>query len=266
MQSMALTFHPKSASKMHVYIRTLTINDLDKVIELENASFPEAERGTPEKFKYRLTVCGELCHGLFTMTKPHPDTPKGVSDFKPKEILIAMIIGSKTDAALVTDASMRVPSNTINLTSESALDSASHTKDDDDSQNKQPTASAGSSTQADASSSALQPLKVSKPVPDREGHVEAGDTICIHSMCVASSYRGMGHSQILLKDYISRMRDAGVSKRIALICHREITGVYTKAGFRYRGTSKVTHGGGDWVDMTYEFSGPPGKATFRRQG
>ncbi|KAF3920595.1 hypothetical protein ABW21_db0201850 [Orbilia brochopaga] len=251
---------------MHVYVRTLTINDFDKIIELENACFPEAERGTPEKFKYRLTVCGELSHGLFTLTKPHPDTPKGVSDFKPKEILIAMIIGSKTDSPLVTDASMRVPSNTINLTTESALDSASQTKEEGDSQNKPPAAPAGSSTQADASESTLQPLQVTKPVADREGHIEAGDTICIHSMCVLSSYRGLGHSQILLKDYISRMRDAGVSKRIALICHREITGVYTKAGFRYRGTSKVTHGGGEWVDMTYEFSGPPGKGALRRQG
>ncbi|KAJ6263501.1 hypothetical protein Dda_2065 [Drechslerella dactyloides] len=224
MQSMALTFHPKSLSKMNLYVRTLTINDLDKVIEMENACFPEGERGTPEK--------------------PHPDTPKGVSDFKPKEILVAMIIGSKTDAATVTDASMRVPSNTITLTTDSALD-PSNTKEEDDSQNKPPTTTTGSA-QADASESTLQPLKVSKPVPDREGHVEAGDTICIHSMCVAPSYRSMGHSQILLKDYISRMRDAGVSKRIALICHREITGVYTKAGFRYRGTSKVTHGGGDW--------------------
>ncbi|KAF3934011.1 hypothetical protein ABW19_dt0200107 [Dactylella cylindrospora] len=238
---------------MGVYVRTLTINDLDKIIELENACFPEAERGTLEKFRYRLTVCGELCHGLFTLTKPHPDTPQGVSDFKPKEILVGMIIATKSTTPLITDASMRVPSKlepaTSTLPGTSLTDTASQTTD------PAPPSTAETTAAPEGAKGESQ---------EPEGHIEAGETICIHSLCVSPSYRNNNYSQILLKDYINRMRDAGVSKRLALICHQEITGVYTKCGFRTRGTSKVTHGGGNWIDMVYEYGTPIGKGGFRR--
>ncbi|EWC44630.1 hypothetical protein DRE_06619 [Drechslerella stenobrocha 248] len=252
---------------MGVYVRTLTINDLDKVIALENACFPEEERGTLAQFKYRLTTCGELSHGLFTMSKPHPDTPKGLSDFKPKEILIAMISATKTSAPTVTDASMKIPKQLLHIFDPSAPAPSADSppavpKAEGASQNQPPTEPAEPSSGADT----LDPKPLKEFSPDLEGHVEAGDTVCIHSLCVAQSYRGQSQSQTLLKDFISRMRDAGVSKRIALVCHKETTGVYTKAGFRYRGISKVTHGGVEWAEMVLDYNVPPPKGGVRRVG
>ncbi|EPS38500.1 hypothetical protein H072_7741 [Dactylellina haptotyla CBS 200.50] len=254
MQSMALTFHPKSSmNKMSVYVRTLTINDIDKIVELENVCFSEEERASIEKFRYRLTVCGELSHGLFTLSKPHPDTPKGVSDFKPKEILVAMISATKTSSPNITEASMKIPRELL-----TAYGLPAPPKEQDPPAPKTDTAAAPD-TEGESSQEATK-----EAIPPPEGHVESGETICIHSVCVSPSYRNMGYSQILLKDFIARMRDAGLSKRIALICRKEMTGVYTKVLFRYRGNSTVTHGGGNWVDMIYEYSVPPSKAAARR--
>lgn len=264
MQSMALTFHPKSLNKMAIYVRTLTINDLDKIIELENACFPEAERATPAKFRYRLTVCGELSHGLFTQSKPHPDTPKGVSDFKPKEILIAMISATKTTSPYITEASMRIPHDLLEkygAEKSTIVLPVAQPPQTSESQNIPPTTSTQpvADSQASTTPSSDAPKQaVKEATPDVEGHVEHGETVCIHSLCVDPTYRNQGYSQVLLKDFCQRMKDAGLSKRIALICRKETTGVYTKSQlFRYRGSSSVTHGGVSWVDMVYEYTTPP---------
>ncbi|KAF3928719.1 hypothetical protein AA313_de0206323 [Arthrobotrys entomopaga] len=247
---------------MSVYVRTLTINDIDKIVELENACFSEEERGTIEKFRYRLTVCGELSHGLFTLSKPHPETPKGVSDFKPKEVLVAMISATKTTTINVTEASMRIPKDLLATygVKESVSEPATEKEED---AKKEPAAEPSEETESEKAGPSTEPVTETSSAPQPEGHVESGDTVCIHSLCVSPTYRNMGYSQILLKDFISRMRDAGVSKRISLICRKEMTGVYTKVQFRYRGNSDVTHGGGSWVDMVYEYSVPPKGGTRR---
>ncbi|KAK6334625.1 hypothetical protein TWF718_010081 [Orbilia javanica] len=263
MQSMALTFHPKSLNKMSVYVRTLTINDIDKIIELENACFPEAERATPAKFRYRLNVCGELSHGLFTLSKPHPDTPRGISDFQPKEILIAMISATKTTSPVVSEASMRIPHDLLDKygaeksTIVLPVSQPPQTSESQDAPPTQPAADSQASTAAAPPSEAPKQA-VKEAAPAVEGHVEHGETVCIHSLCVDPNYRNNGYSQVLLRDFCQRMKDAGLSKRIALICRKETTGVYTKSQFfRYKGNSAVTHGGVSWVDMVYEYTTPP---------
>ncbi|KAK6497882.1 hypothetical protein TWF481_012281 [Arthrobotrys musiformis] len=264
MHSMALTFHPKSLTKMSVYVRTLTINDIDKIIELENACFPEEERATPAKFRYRLTVCGELSHGLFTLSKPHPDTPKGVSDFQPKEILIAMISATKTTSPVISEASMRIPHDLLEKygaeksTIVLPISHPPQASDAQDTGSAQPAADSQASTATTESSSDASKQAVKESTPTVEGHVEHGETVCIHSLCVDPAYRQSGYSQVLLRDFCQRMKDAGLSKRIALICRKETTGVYTKSQlFRYRGNSSVVHGEGSWVDMIYEYTTPP---------
>ncbi|EGX50283.1 hypothetical protein AOL_s00076g47 [Orbilia oligospora ATCC 24927] len=250
---------------MSVYVRTLTVNDIDKIIELENACFPEAERATLAKFRYRLNVCGELSHGLFTLSKPHPDTPKGVSDFQPKEVLIAMISATKTTSPVITEASMRIPHDLLEkygAEKPTVTLPVAQPPQTPESQNTPPTSSTEPAADSQASSTTTSSEAAKKPVqesvPAVEGHVEHGETVCIHSLCVDPTYRNNGYSQVLLKDFCQRMKDAGLSKRIALICRKETTGVYTKSQlFRYRGGSNVTHGGVSWVDMVYEYTTPP---------
>ncbi|KAK6354435.1 hypothetical protein TWF730_008839 [Orbilia blumenaviensis] len=255
MQSMALTFHPKTLNKMSVYVRTLTINDIDKILELENTCFSEAERATPAKFRYRLTVCGELSHGLFTLSKPHPDTPKGVSDFQPKEILIAMISATKTTTPVVTEAAMRIPHDLLEKYGAEVPATAPVVSQP--AQNSE-SAQTAADPQASTTAAVPDPKLVKESTPPPEGHIEHGETVCIHSLCVDPTYRQNGYSQVLLKDFCQRMKDAGLSKRIALICLKEKTGVYTKSQlFRYKGNSSVTYAGASWVDMVYEYTTPP---------
>lgn len=54
-----------STLPLHMYIRPLTIEDARDATELEAKGFPENERASLESIKYRLTVCPELCSGLF---------------------------------------------------------------------------------------------------------------------------------------------------------------------------------------------------------
>lgn len=87
------------------------------------------------------------------------------------------------------------------------------------------------------------------------GHTEDGDTVCIHSLCVHPDHAKKGLGQILLKSYTQRIKDAGIAKRIALICRDHLVSFYEKAGFKKLGPSKCQYGGGNWVDMVLDFDG-----------
>lgn len=87
------------------------------------------------------------------------------------------------------------------------------------------------------------------------GHNEEGQTICIHSLCVHPDFQGKGLAQMLLRSYVQKMKDAGVAKRIALLCRDRLVGFYEKAGFRKVGPSKCQYGGGNWVDMVIDLHG-----------
>jgi GNAT superfamily N-acetyltransferase len=85
------------------------------------------------------------------------------------------------------------------------------------------------------------------------GHNEDGETVCLHSLCVHPDFQGKGLGRVLLTAYIQRIRDAGVAKRIALICREKFIGFYESAMFKKVGESKCQYGGGGWFDMVLEF-------------
>ncbi|CCE62429.1 hypothetical protein TPHA_0C02760 [Tetrapisispora phaffii CBS 4417] len=76
-----------STLPLHMYVRPLIIEDVDQVLSLETQGFPENERASLEKIKFRLNTCPELCSGLF------------IRDFEGKELkketLIGHILGTK---------------------------------------------------------------------------------------------------------------------------------------------------------------------------
>jgi len=106
-------------------IRPLRLVDLEQVLELEIASFPESERATREKIEYRLRVCPELCAGVFFREYNWPkETPKSAdreedddesemavvsrSTNLRSERLVGHIISTKTTSKYVTDESMAI--------------------------------------------------------------------------------------------------------------------------------------------------------------
>ena len=86
-----------------------------------------------------------------------------------------------------------------------------------------------------------------------QGHDELGTTVCLHSLCVHPAFQGRGLGRVLLVGWTQRLRDAGIAKRVALICRERYVKWYEKAGFKLVGESKCQYGGGGWMDMVLEF-------------
>lgn len=81
-----------STLPLHMYIRPLTIEDAHDVSELESRGFPVEERASHDTVEYRLTVCPELCSGLFI---------RDVEGLEVKgEKLIGHIVGTKIPSPL----------------------------------------------------------------------------------------------------------------------------------------------------------------------
>lgn len=96
---------------LHIAIRPLTLEDLDKVAELEALGFPPNERCSREGLIYRLTTCPELSSGLFIREfefDSNDELPQGKSTIKSEE-LIGHVLGTKIFGDFITEASMEIP-------------------------------------------------------------------------------------------------------------------------------------------------------------
>ncbi|EGW32671.1 uncharacterized protein SPAPADRAFT_61741 [Spathaspora passalidarum NRRL Y-27907] len=215
-------------------IRPLTIEDLDQCIELEKKGFPEDERASPEKLKYRLTVCPELCSGLFireyiykynainlpdvaeSLEKEHEhaDGKEDKSEHEEdsddedypskssvtKEILVGHIIGTKIAGERITNESMELPSSDI----------------------------------------------------PGSGHIESSRHIGIHSVVVDPKWQGKNLGALLLHDYIQKLSNQDLGDQIFIIVHEDLIPFYEKIGFNNLGESKCKFAGVAWYDMSID--------------
>ena len=95
-------------------------------------------------------------------------------------------------------------------------------------------------------------------------HIEEGDNICIHSVCVDRTFWRQGVGSQMLNHYVGRMKtmyksknDAvnsliSAKKSISLICKEHLVGFYETSGFVKVGISSVSHGADSWIDMVLE--------------
>jgi len=88
-------------------------------------------------------------------------------------------------------------------------------------------------------------------------HVPNSSSVCIHSVCVAPSYKRRGVGLALLKEYVTRLQKASSEEpskydRILLIAHEELQEFYEKVGFEWLGKSHVVHGSKPWFEMRKE--------------
>ncbi|KII85588.1 hypothetical protein PLICRDRAFT_178638 [Plicaturopsis crispa FD-325 SS-3] len=79
-------------------------------------------------------------------------------------------------------------------------------------------------------------------------HVPGAPNVCIHSICVAPTYRRTGIALRLLQEYVARL-DETQYERVLLITHEELRGLYERAGFQWGGKSAVVHGDRPWFEM-----------------
>ncbi|KAL8999909.1 MAG: hypothetical protein Q9169_001315 [Polycauliona sp. 2 TL-2023] len=205
----------KALSDLHPYVQTLSSSDVASCVALENATFPENERCSREKFDYRLTTAPELSLGLFSTSGPdgptaalptytHSRPPDSASPTK-RGTLVAQVIATKCASTTVTDESMEYPADWRTRSSVSA----------------------------------------------RQGHQEHGRTIAIHSLAALPEFKGRGLGKIVMKSYMQRMESSGIADRIALLAHDDLIPYYEGLGFVNTGKSEVQFGGGGWVNMSY---------------
>ncbi|KAI1090141.1 acyl-CoA N-acyltransferase [Rostrohypoxylon terebratum] len=208
---MPLPFHPN--------VRPLTVSDLESCVALEEAAFEDPNhRSTREKFEYRLSVCPELCLGLFCTIVPDKARAAGFeistlpvaqpvetgrSDGA-KSVLVAHIVATRTHGKVVTDEAMDYPRD----------------------------------------------FRTKKRNTLPIGHQDNGETVCIHSLAIHPKLQRCHLGKLIMLSYLQQLKGAKTAKSCALICQDYLIPFYKKFDFRHLGPSKVHFGGGGWHDMS----------------
>ena len=85
-------------------------------------------------------------------------------------------------------------------------------------------------------------------------HDSQGQTLCIHSVCVASESQRQGIARRMLKAYLQYVQQTCPQIQSAqLICKKVLIPLYTSAGFSLVGPSPVVHGRDQWYDLHVDF-------------
>ncbi|KAI2473075.1 acyl-CoA N-acyltransferase [Annulohypoxylon bovei var. microspora] len=207
---MPFPFHPN--------VRPLTVSDLESCVVLEDEAFDPEHRATREKFEYRLSVCPELCLGLFCTIVPDKARAEGFEistlpvakpvetgrDDGAKSVLVAHIIATRSNTKIVTDDNMDYPRD----------------------------------------------FRTKKQNTTSIGHQEEGQTVCVHSLAVHPKFQGCHLGKLIMLAYLQQLKNAETAKFCALICRSYLIPFYKRFDFRHMGPSKAQFGGGGWHDMT----------------
>lgn len=207
-------------------IRPLNIEDAVPCQQLEKKVFPENERASLEKIKYRLITCPELCSGLFIREYDPkysainlPDVAKrqkeeskddgdddGSDDELPvkssviKETLVGHILATKTPSLRVDLTSMEVPSL------------------------RNPNA----------------------------GHIEGARNIAIHALAIDPDWQKKNLGTLLMHDYIQKLSNQDLGDKVILLAHKKLIPFYEKIGFLNLGESDTKFGNESWYDLVIE--------------
>lgn len=235
----------------HLCIRPLNITDISQVVGLEILGFPPHERASALRIEYRLTVCPELCSGLFIRefntesinSKELPDH----STIK-KETLIGHVIGTKMLSETINDESMQVPDNfeSIYCNPNGTLKDEYKSKELKDLENSDSDSDSDSNNKSEVIETKTEIKSRIYPL----GHQDSGRTIGIHSVIIHPDYRGKKLATLLLKDYLQKMSQQYVADAITLLCKESLVPFYSSIGFIDKGVSSCKFANEEWHDMS----------------
>lgn len=88
-------------------------------------------------------------------------------------------------------------------------------------------------------------------------HSEPSDTIGIHSVVISPSYQRKNLATLLLTDYIQKLSNQEIGKKIAIIAHEPLIPFYERVGFKVVGENKEvskdpSFANVKWIDMVRE--------------
>lgn len=235
-------------------IRPLTVEDLDQCIELEKKGFSEEERASPEKLKYRLVACPELCSGLFIREYGYkfntinlPLVAQRLEDEKE----------GKADSSNDEKSKDKGSDNSKGQwKNEEDLDD-----DDEESYQKLPvklsvvketlighiTATKIGTEKVKESSMAI-PTKTDP----HAGHIEASRIIAIHGLVIDPEWQGKNLGTLLMHDYIQKLSNQDLGSKVAILAHKELIPFYEKIGFVEHGESDCKFAGETWYDLSID--------------
>lgn len=208
-------------------IRPLRLSDVEQSIELEQKGFPEHERVNPERLKYHLEVCPELCAGVFVREFQWPVKPED-----------------------------KKAANGVNLNS-----IASMSTEVEDEEEEEPTHGVVAKRSTLVKEKLVGHIIASKTegkhVSDRSmeigAHSESGRTIAIHSVVVDPEYQGKHIGYVMFKDYVQKFFGLCSADGMALLAHEKLVPFYTKHGFKDEGKSSSAFAGESWRALRLPF-------------
>lgn len=210
-------------------IRPLTIEDLDECVSLEARGFPEKERATKEKLLYRLTVCPELCSGLF------------IRDYTPqyKAINLPAVAAkqSKEEQNEDNDESKTVDSEAI-PTKSSVL--------------KETLIGHIIATKIYSNRITSESMELGSKEDPKAGHIEHSRYIGIHGLVVDPEWQGKNLGTLLMHDYIQKLSNQDLGDKVIIIAHKQLIPFYEKIGFNNLGESDCKFAGEVWYDLSID--------------
>lgn len=224
-------------------IRPLTIEDIDQCVALENRGFPADERCSEEKFKYRLTVCPELCSGLFVREygyKYNAVNLPEVAEALEKEKKLKKSKRDEGDDANDEDD-----------------DEDDEDEDDEDIPVKLSVVKEnliGHIIATKTYSNRITEESMALPSKDDKtcGHIEQSRHIGVHSLVVDDKWRGKNLGTLLMHDYIQKLSNQDLGSKVIIIAKENLVSFYEKIGFVNHGKSACEHGGASWYDLSID--------------
>ena len=197
-----------------VTIRQLTVADRDSCVAVENSAFANPDhRATPEKFAYRLTVCPELCMGVFVR-----------DDGSATETLVGHVVSTRLKTHAIIDDDMDVPPDWRD-TLTAAPAPATFVAD----VGHQP-----NGTTVGVHSLGVVPSAQGRGLGTRLMAAYLAHMAQLSAAAAASPSGSSGHTRV---------------GSVALICQDYLIGYYEKFGYQNHGPSKAHFGSGGWTDM-----------------
>lgn len=88
-------------------------------------------------------------------------------------------------------------------------------------------------------------------------HEESSDTIAIHSLVIDPKYQKKNLATLMLTDYIQKLSNQEVGKRLVIIAHEPLVPFYKRIGFKVIGDNKdvikdPAFSSKKWIDMEKE--------------
>ncbi|KAF6010784.1 hypothetical protein HII13_002897 [Brettanomyces bruxellensis] len=245
---------PLKQRPQHLCIRPLTIYDLVQVEKLEESAFDDAERADREKLKYRLTVCPELCSGLFirefediSSEALEQQKHKAEIELKGKKLNKEKKLGNHNEEddddsdEESEDEDFILPPPRSTVKKETLIGHVIGTKIYDNRITER---------------SMAIPKLTKDDLPDpsvpgnsKVGHVEGSRVIGIHSVVIDQHYRGLKLGSLLLKDYLQKMNQQCVADKVVLIAKQKLVPFYKSVEFVDDGISDCKYAGVEWHDL-----------------